>query len=133
MKETQVTLSIPEEVYRHAKRLAQAKNRNVNELLAESIVLDDIALTQTADESDDAIDREEAAYIKMHPTLREKHFGEYVAIYQGQLVDYDTDGAALSRRMHRKFPNTFVWMSKVTEEPIQTIHVPSFRFLRDDE
>jgi predicted transcriptional regulator len=39
--ETQVTLTIPDEVYRRAKELARARNRPVAEVLAESIVLDE--------------------------------------------------------------------------------------------
>ena len=33
-----------------------------------------------------ALAREEAAYIKLHPTLKLTHLGRYVAIYQGKLI-----------------------------------------------
>ncbi|MCI0394838.1 MAG: hypothetical protein L0332_12850 [Chloroflexi bacterium] len=39
--ETRVILTIPEELYRRAQQLARASNREVSEVLAESIVLED--------------------------------------------------------------------------------------------
>jgi hypothetical protein len=44
--ETQVTLTIPEEVYRRAKQLAKVRNRPVADVLAESIVLDEDVETE---------------------------------------------------------------------------------------
>ncbi len=38
---TRVTLTIPEELYRRAEQLARASNREVSQVLAESIVLED--------------------------------------------------------------------------------------------
>lgn len=62
------------------------------------------------------------AYIALHPQLKTTHFGQYVAIYGGQLVDHDADHAALYERIDARYPNEYVWMSKVEAEPMQTLH-----------
>ncbi|MCE7981448.1 MAG: hypothetical protein DYG89_09670 [Caldilinea sp. CFX5] len=51
-----------------------------------------------------ALAREEAAYIRLHPQLKVTHFGRYVAIYQGKLIDADDTFGALVERVRRNFP-----------------------------
>ena len=45
-----------------------------------------------------AMEREEVAYQAMHDKLRQTHLGQHVAIYDKQVVDYDTSGTALYKR-----------------------------------
>ncbi len=77
---------------------------------------------------DAAVEREEAAYIAMHPTLKEKYHGKHVAIYEGKLIDVDEDGQALYRRIDARYPDTFVWMAEVKDEPIDVVYTRSPRF-----
>lgn len=65
-----------------------------------------------------ALAREEAAYIKLHPTLKLTHLGRYVAIYQGKLIDVDDEFGALVERVRSQLPNQVVWMTQVQEEPL---------------
>jgi hypothetical protein len=60
----QVTLQIAEDLYRRAERLARSRQREVTDLLAESI-----QLPQTVEEAadlveDSAIERETSAYLR---------------------------------------------------------------------
>ena len=64
----------------------------------------------------------------MHPTLKEKYYGKHVAIYEGKLIDVDEDGQALYRRIDAHYPNTFVWMTEVKDEPIDVVYMRSPRF-----
>ncbi len=48
------------------------------------------------------------AYIAMHPMLKERHLGKYVAVYQGELIDHDEDPVALLSRIDEKYPDEFV-------------------------
>lgn len=59
--------------------------------------------------------REEAAFRQLHSSLYEQHAGEYVAIYNEQLVDSDPDQVALYRRIRQQYPDEFVWIGPVTE------------------
>ncbi|MEM7537723.1 MAG: DUF5678 domain-containing protein [Chloroflexota bacterium] len=73
--------------------------------------------------------RERDAYIKIHPTLLKEYFGEHVAIYNGELVDHDTDYSALFKRVDEKYPDEFVLMRPVEEKPEREFHFRSIRFV----
>jgi hypothetical protein len=77
----------------------------------------------------EAIDREQRAYEAQHVSLLESYAGEYVAFYQGQLVDHDVDRAALGRRVRSRYENTPVLITPVHQEARQTIVVRSPRLL----
>ncbi|RIK37430.1 MAG: hypothetical protein DCC55_24350 [Chloroflexi bacterium] len=71
--------------------------------------------------SDAAATPEMQTYIALHPVLKEKYFGQYVAIYQGKLIDHDPDHEALYLRIDAQYPDEFVWISRVEEEAIPTL------------
>jgi hypothetical protein len=51
-----------------------------------------------------------------------------VAIYNGRLIDEDEEYGALFERIDARYPDRFVWMTQVKDEPIETLFVRSFRF-----
>jgi predicted DNA-binding protein len=67
------------------------------------------------------IDREVKAYERLHPDLRERFLGQWVAIHEGQLVDHDSDQRALYHRLRERFGRTSVLMKQVRESPIDEI------------
>jgi hypothetical protein len=93
----QVTLTINDELYRRAKRIARSRQRDVAEVLAESITLPELtAQPEDRDEQrDTAVACEEAAFHRLHPELWQKYPGEYVVIYNEELVDHGPDQVAL--------------------------------------
>lgn len=118
----QITVSIPQKLYRRVRDLARARNQPVDDVLA-----DVLEQALPADKSypnsneDDAVEREMRAFIQMHPMLKEKYLGQYVAILNGQLIDVDEDYGALYERIDTKYPDQFVWMAKVEDEPMPTL------------
>lgn len=129
----QVLLTIPDEIYEQAERLAVARDRNLVEVLVEAIdlgpELTDMALPE---EPDETIEREKAAYFRLHAELWQKYPGEHVAVYGGELVDHDTDGVALSLRIYERFPGEFVLIRQVEPEPDQVLYFRSPRFAQGD-
>ncbi len=127
---TQVTLRIPSNLYTRAKQLTQGQSA---ESAAELVdILDQILASAENSETgidaeeidledDPALKREMLAYIAIHPRLKKTHLGKHVAIFQGRLVDSDDDYAALTRRIDGDYPDQFVWVSTVEEEPIKTL------------
>lgn len=99
--------------------------RLLNEALPESLAAADWL---DLSEPDEGADAEMQAYLAMHPWLKEHYLGKHVAIYHGQLVDVDEDFDALFDRIDQAYPNQFVWISKVGEEPIETFTIRSPRF-----
>jgi len=79
-----------------------------------------------------AMDREEAAYHRLHPSLLEKYPGQYAAIYGGELVDHDKDQVELYLRVKARYSGKFVWIAPVRPEPEETYAVRSPRFVGAD-
>lgn len=69
------------------------------------------------------------AYVALHPSLKANYFGEHVAILEGQLVDHDPDPAALYQRIAAQYPDRFVWLTVVEEEPLTTLAFRSPRIV----
>jgi predicted transcriptional regulator len=131
----ELTLTLDDEVYAKVQRLAARRHTDVSEVVAQ--VLDDLLLTgeeaQEADwaEPNEAVERERQAYIAMHNALKAQYLGKYVAIYGGELIDWDDDELALYLRIDAQYPDDFVWLTKVEEEPISTLVFRSPRFVYD--
>lgn len=128
------TVDISEKLYARARRVAQTRHQGVNELIA--TILDEnlpplVTVAEEEEELNAAADQEMDAYVAMHPELKARFLGKHVAIYGGQLVDMDDDYEALYLRIDKKYPDQYVWLTTVREEPIPTLTFRSPRILRD--
>ena len=121
---TEVTLTIADETYRRAQRIAQQQQQNVQDVLAEAIRLAEIPNPAEPGPAaiEEAIAREITAYQQMHPDLQQTHAGQYVAIYQGKLLDHDTELAQLYHQVFQKFPDEFVLLRRV-----QSVMIPVYQ------
>lgn len=90
--------------------------------------------TATSDRDTDAdgleaiVDSEISTFRKLHPTLLQKHKGEFVAIHQNELVDHDTDKSALYQRIQARYPNRFVLLRYVEDAPDRELYMRSTRY-----
>jgi hypothetical protein len=71
-----------------------------------------------------------AAFETQYPQLLQNYSQEYVAIYQGKLVDHDSDHIQLVRRIQQHFPGQIVLIRQVTEQPATSLNLGSPRFVR---
>ena len=78
----------------------------------------------TGDELE-TLDDEIDAFRVMHEELFARIPGQYVAVYQGQLVDHDTDLAALYLRIQKKYPDVLVLIRELLSTPDRDIVVRS--------
>lgn len=119
-----VTVSIPEALLGRAKKLARVQRRPVDVVIAElldgALPPDEQPAAAVADD-DAAIRREMEAYISLHPALKADYMGQHVAILDGRLVDHDSNPVSLYERIAARYPDRFVWMTAVEEEPITTL------------
>ncbi len=67
------------------------------------------------------LDREIAAYEAMHAELRQKYFGQWVAVHEQKLIDHDEDRAALYRRVRAKLGSLPVLIRQVTAQTDEDI------------
>ena len=121
----QVTLNLPKQLLDRAQRYAHSTKQSIDTVFMQVIN----KLPEVDDWDDEAVEREKAAYIKLHPTLKQTHFGRYVAIYQGQLIDEDDAFEPLFDRIEEAYPNDYVWLTPVREEAIETFKFRSPRLV----
>ncbi len=72
--------------------------------------------------------QEVAAYEAMHNELLANHAGEFVAIYQGKLVDFDKNEVALLDRRRHNYRNQVVLIRRVEADPQPELVYRSPRF-----
>jgi hypothetical protein len=126
----QVTVPLSEKTYKRVKQWAESRQQNIGEAIADYLTNtlpdSDLYVIPPA-EADENVEREKQAYIRLHPDLRQTHLGRYVAIYNGRLIDEDEDYGAMLERIDAHYPDKFVWLTQVKDEPIETLFVRSFR------
>ncbi len=69
-------------------------------------------------------EREREAYLRLKPQLLQTHPGQFVAIYQGEVVDVDQDKQALAERVIERYGNEPVYIQLVAEE-LRAFEIPS--------
>jgi hypothetical protein len=94
---------------------ATRERRTVNELVNDAVGLYVHRLQQ------EKIDREAAAYERLHAELRDQYRGQWVAIHDQQMVDHDPDSESLYRRIRDKYGRTSVLIRRVTDSPTEEI------------
>lgn len=118
------------DVARISQQLSAAEGLLLAKTLLDGLVTEEIdeLSAESNSSEDEAVAREREAYIALHPTLFKQYPDEYVAIYQGQLVDHDKEAYALSLRIHQRFPDAFVWIAPVKAQVLEEWVVRSPRF-----
>lgn len=72
-------------------------------------------------------EREYRAFLHMLPELLRSHRGKYVAVHDGRVVDEGEDKIALALGAYQKFGYVPIYVGLVTERPLPTERIPSFR------
>jgi hypothetical protein len=107
----QVTLDVPENIYHEVEQIAQETQRAVDDVLEEIVIRSFPPLYVSPDRPQ--MLREVAAFEAMHPVLWEKYPNEYVAVYQGKVVDHDVDQTELITRIDESHPDEVVLIRQV--------------------
>lgn len=128
----QVTISIPQQLYQRMRNLASAQNQPVDDLLETAVALAEATFIPNAAQVM-AMAQEEAAYEALHSELMTHYQGEYVAIYQGQLIDHDPNELSLLRRLDQHYPDQVVLMKQVRPLPEPELHFRSPRFIPEGQ
>lgn len=124
----QVRIMLPQPIYERAKQLADLRHQDVAELVADAIRLIDGTASPGEEQ---AMANEEKAYQAMCQDLLAQYADEYVAIYQGRLIDHDADELALLKRLDAHYPDEVVLMKQVLAKPKPELHFRSPRLIRD--
>jgi hypothetical protein len=119
-----ISVPLSEKEYRRLKKWAESRQQDIGEAIADYLA-DALPVSEEnavpPSEPNPQIEREEAAYLQLHPQLKKKYGGQYVAIHEGQMVDHDADYGSLFERIDDRYPDKFVWLTRVEDEPIGTV------------
>ena len=82
------------------------------------------------EEEQQKMQQEIAAFHDLHPELLEHFPGQYVAVYQGQVVDHDSEQLALYLRIRQRYPDEVVLIRQVRSEAEKTwtMRTPKFEY-----
>lgn len=72
-------------------------------------------------------EREYEAFKKLLPQLLTSHWGKFVAVHEGRVVDSDTDDIALIERVHREYGYVPIYVGFVVDPPPPPIRIPHYR------
>lgn len=115
---TIITVELPDPVYRNLESLARRTRREVTEVVADAVgeVVARSLEPFPVNPNREIMEREAAAFRRLHPELLRDFAGRYVAITGGKVVDHDADPVALLTRIRRDYPGKTVLRRKV--EPV---------------
>lgn len=108
-------LMIPDSLVKRAQRLAKRQERLVDDIVAEALQRGLPLLEESDLPSDWELEFE--AFQQMHSVWGEQFPGQYVAVHGGQLIDHDTSFQLLLGRISALYPDEFVLIRPVREEP----------------
>ena len=130
----EITLRLPDNVLSKIKDKAEKSNQSLDTYIVDILVNSvrnggtDMASSLALSSANDEVEREKAAYVALHKTLLDKYPGHHVAIFNGEMVDHDVNGVALSTRVYQSYPDVFVLIRKVEQEPDPVLYFRSPRF-----
>jgi hypothetical protein len=137
---TQITVKLADSLYERAQRFAELNQQELDEVISSFIeagLADKEAIGEAEEKMVDGtepapvLDRELEAYAALHPELKDRYMGKYVAIHHGKLVDIADDLEELAIRTKIKYGDDFVLIKQVRPEIMQTFVMRSPRIARD--
>ena len=118
-------VTIQEQTARQLEQIARHHATSVD-ALAEQAIRNYIRI-----EAKQILAREAEAFAAMHKDLVQKHLGQYVALRQGVLVDFDENQLNLLLRIEERFPDEVILIRQVSLEPEKIYNIRSPRIVRE--
>jgi hypothetical protein len=115
-------LTVSVETITQLKEIADKRGTSAEELAEQAI------RQFLRNETQRMIQRESKAFRAMHAELLAKYPRQYVAVYQGQVVDHDADQLALFLRVDEQYPQAPLLIKQVLSNPEEVYTFLSPRF-----
>ena len=77
-----------------------------------------------------AFEKEVATFERLKPTLIERYSGQFVAIYQGEVIATGDEKLALLEQVRERFGNVVSYIEKASPDSPRTVRMPSVRIAR---
>lgn len=127
----QITITLSNEIYRQIAQQATLNRQNISDVVHDVVVRTFTSQNTPVNPARDKMLQEVEAYKKLHPALVKTHLGQFIAIFQGQLVDSDPDKQTLFFRIKENFPNQIVLQRQVMSEADPILRFRSPRLIRE--
>ena len=119
----QQTIRLPQDLYEAVSERAKSQQKTANALVVEW-------LSEKIDESEmgqanEAFEQEAAAFESLKPSLLAQYLGQYVAIYQGQVVGSGDNRLTLVKEIYSRFGEVPCYVGKVSDKPPRRVRLPS--------
>ena len=118
---TRVVLNVSEEVYSQVEELAVTTERDITDVLLETVTRTFSPFPVDPDRS--VMNQNVETYKELHAELVMAHLGQFVAICDGSLVDHDSDPVSLLQRVRARFPEKVVLRRKVETVPERKLQI----------
>lgn len=119
----QQSVQLPQDLFEAVTKRAKTQQKTADDLIVEW-VSEKVDETELA-EADEAFAREVAAFKALKPELLKKFPGQYVAIYQKQVVANGVNRLALVKEVYSRFGEVPCYVEKVSSELPRRIRIPS--------
>lgn len=141
-----IQVSLPDEMVEQLQAVADREGSELADVLAEAVEAyivraesDNTPVDEEEmpdwkvqwEEQKRRINEEQRIYEAQHATLFKKYAGQHIAMYQGEVVDSDADGAELHRRIRLRYGNASVLVTPVLSTPRQTIRLRGPRIIEE--
>lgn len=120
-------VAIEAELYERVKEAASTQATSVDDLLDEAVRVYLWEIDRRK------ISKESRIYRQRHAELKRLYAGKYIALHNGEVVDYDADFHALYQRMRQRFGHIPVMITRVGQEGEDVITRRGFRFARSEQ
>lgn len=126
----QITLDIPDTLYRELLNQAENSNRSVEEVVLQKIEGD--PSPRFSAHPQQAKMRQEVDYFDRHLEALWQEFPNlFVAVHHQEVIDSDEHELNLVRRIRNAYPNEAILIRKATGKPVPELHFRSPRFNRE--
>ena len=124
---TQYTVQLPEDLYKAVSKQADSQQKTPDDLVVEWV--SHHVGSSEIDETHQAFEREIAAFERLKSNLMEPYMGQYVAIYQGEVIASGDDKLAVLHEVRQQYGPIVCYVEKVSRELLRTARMPSFRIV----
>ncbi len=114
------TIELRSDLREMLERDAARESKSVNEVVNRAVEF------YLREQQRKKLAKEIETYEAMHAELKEKYFGQYVAIHEQKLVDHDRELAPLYRRVHARYGKISILMRQVKEQPVEEFWMRTF-------
>jgi ABC-type cobalamin/Fe3+-siderophores transport system ATPase subunit len=121
-------IQLPQDLYDAVRKKAAAQKKTTDALVIEWV-------SEHLDESETSeitqvFEQEVAAFERMRSDLLAQYAGQFVVIYQGQVVASGSEKLALLDEVREQYGNVVCYVEKVASDSPRTVRMPSVRVAR---